>query len=168
MDLGQFMELAANNAQPPQTGYLRAYFQVSPEGFGQTGKLTNDFTFEQNHQGYTMLDDNGPVGVDTHFYEFSYLVAGDPAPASYRVFAEDADQHYFPTPDQPGSYSLLDSDFVETQDAPGEQQRPGGVVPFDDANVSGTAVPEPAGATLLLGMAGMGALARRRRQRTSH
>jgi hypothetical protein len=164
MDLGQFLELESINQAPPQTGYLRAYFKISDEGFGPTGKLTNDVTWQQNHQGYTMLDDNGPVGVDTHFYEFSYLLPDDPRPASYRVFAEDANLHYIQDPTNPSQYDLLDSDFVVTQDAPDEQQRPGGVVPFEDASVSGSAVPEPAGAGLLLGAAAFAALARKRRR----
>ena len=156
IDMNRFF---ASQIRPIETGYLRAYFEVSGEGVSQTGKLTNDPSFVANHADYTFLGSNGPAGVDTHFFEFTYLT-NTTAPATYRVFAETADQHYTPTFGDP-AYVLLDSDFVTTQDAPLEKLRPGGAVPFEDATISGS-VPEPASLSLVA-VAGI-ALARRRRR----
>jgi hypothetical protein len=163
MDLGEFLNPPIGRAVPVETGYLRFFFHVSAEGFGPTGKLTDDFNFQQTHQGYSLIGSDGPLGVDTHFYEFTYLEPNDPRSAGYRVFAEGADKHYIPG-SEPGLFNLLGSDYVVTQDAPTEQLRPGGDVAFADASVSGTVVPEPAEATLLLGGAAIAALARQRRR----
>jgi hypothetical protein len=165
MDLEAFLNPPVGKAVPTETGYLRFYFLVTGEGVSQTGKLTDDFNFVNvTHPGYTLLGSNGPVGVDTHYYDFTYLQPDDPRPAGYTVFAESADKHYIVSPDNPSVYNLLDSDFVVTQDAPTEQLRPGGDVPFEPASITGSIVPEPAAATLLLGAAAIATLARKRRR----
>lgn len=164
VDLGFYLN-PIGRAPAVETGYLRFLFAITGEGVSQTGKLTDDRTFNALHEGYTFLGTDGPVGVDTHYYDFTYLTAGDPRAASYRVFAADADEkHYVQSPDNPSVYNLLASDYVVTQDAPREETRPGEIT-FADAKVGGTVVPEPAGAALLLGAAGVGALARNRRRR---
>jgi hypothetical protein len=164
IDLNEYLNPLIGRAAPIETGYLRFYYQISGEGVGSTGKLTDDFNFQQTHQGYSLLGSNGPVGVDTHFYEFSYLLIDDTRPASYRVFAEDTGKHYIPSPDNPSMFSPLDSDFVlaQNEDLP---WRPGPGFTFESASISGTVVPEPAAATLLLGGAAFATLARKRRRR---
>jgi hypothetical protein len=161
MDLIDFLNPPIGKAAPVQTGYLRFYYQISGEGPASTGKLTNDFQWQQDHQGFSLIDNDGPLGVDTHFYEFSYLVPDDPRSATYHVFAELADKHYIPG-DEPGLYVPLNSDFVTTQDSPDEHLRPGDI-PFADATVSGS-VPEPAAVSLLFGAAAIATLGRKRRR----
>jgi hypothetical protein len=165
VDLEQYLNPPIGKPLLLETGYLRFYFAVTGEGVGSTGKLTDDFNFTNvTHPGLTPLGSDGPVGVDTHYYDFTYLQPEDARPAGYSVFAELADKHYVRSPDNPSIYNLLASDFVVTQDAPTEQLRPGGEIPFVAASVSGSVVPEPAGVTLLLGAAGLTTLARKRRR----
>jgi hypothetical protein len=154
IDLETFLGLSL---KPAETGYLRFYFQISGEGPASTGKLTDDFQWSNDHADFDFLGTNGPVGVDTHFYEFMYKEPNDTTPASYRVYAEEADKHY--TLGDGPTYTLLNSDFVVTQDDPENEQRPGGPVPFEAATVVGT-VPEPAGLCVLAAFA----LALRRRR----
>jgi hypothetical protein len=162
VDLSIYLDSESTAAQ---TGYLRVFFQIGPDGVASTGKLTNDPTFLAHHPGYLNLDNDGPsdpaeTDVDTHYYDFTYREM-DPGPATYNVFASDADKHYILGPD---GYQQLDTDFVVTQDAPNEQIHPGGAVPFGSASVSGTAVPEPSAGLVVLAGAGMIAGGARRRR----
>jgi hypothetical protein len=156
VDLGQYLD---SPVRAGQTGYLRMYFQVSGEGVGQTGKLIDDPIWRENHLDYEFLGTDGPVGVDTHYYDFTYLLPDDPRNAVYTVFAELADKHYIESPQNPGSFSTLESDFVLSQSAPEGPWRPG-----PDFDFVGATVPEPAGITLLVGAAGAATLARKRRR----
>lgn len=158
VDLGQFTAVP-QGALP--TGYLRAYFQLGPGGVGATGKLTENTQFQEMHPGFTLLDNDGPVGVDTHYFDFQYRTLDDSVAAPYSVFAEEANQHYVRDPNNPSQFILLDSDYVVAVDTPNTEDRPGGAIPFQSASVSGT-IPEPASLGLLA-LAGL-ALRRRRSQ----
>jgi MYXO-CTERM domain-containing protein len=158
IDINEYLEIP-NSFTP--TGYYRVWFAVGEGGVAATGKLTSDPTFLANHADYIPLGNDGPLGVDTHYLDFIYKEDDNTTAAAYRVFAEDADKHYAFTPFGNSQFTLLNSDFVVPADSPEEVIRPGGDVPFQDANVAGT-VPEPSflGAIALGGLLGV----RRRRQ----
>jgi hypothetical protein len=168
IDLGEFLETPGSFTP---TGYLRAFFKISGEGVSQTGKLTDQFTFIGNHPDFIPLANDGPLGVDTHYYDFQYNEMDNSVEADYNVFADTSTTRYAFTPLGNTTYTLLPNDYVITQDAPGLKIYPGGDVPFASASVAGTTanvsvVPLPAavwgGMALLGGMGGVKLLRRRR------
>jgi hypothetical protein len=154
MDLDDYL---GNPSAYLPSGYFRVWFAIGDAGVSATGKLTDDPTFLANHPGYIPLDNDGPLGVDTHYLDFQYLDTDDRVPAKYSIFAEDPEKHYILGP---SGFQALNSDFVITQDSPREEIRPGGSVPFVPANVIGT-VPEPAATAAWLALL-VGAARRRR------
>jgi hypothetical protein len=162
IDLADYLELPGSHTP---TGYLRVYFKISGEGPMSTGKLTNDPVFNGFHPGYTQLDTDGPLGVDTHYYDFEYKTTDNSNSATYTVYA-DTNTRYAFTPTGAATYTPLDTDYVITQDMPGVQIHPGGDVPFEGAQVSGT-IPEPTATALLAAVLGLRGLATRSRHRRS-
>jgi hypothetical protein len=160
IDLGDYLEVPGSFTP---TGYLRTWFKLSPEGPGPTGKLTDQFEWENNHAGFMSLGSNGPTGVDTHFYDFIKNTANDPTPAPYSVFADTSTNRYAFTPLGTSTFTGLPTDYVILQDAPTEEVHPGDGV-FEGASVAG-AVPEPATAAAIGLVVCVSALATRRRRR---
>jgi hypothetical protein len=167
IDLGDYLAMPGEFTP---TGYLRAFFTISGEGVAQTGKLTDQFGFNETH---IPLATDGPLGVDTHYFDFEYKGLDNSVEAVYSVFADTSTSRY--AVQSPGSaiYSVLLSDYVITQDAPSVKTRPGdvfpgGIIEFGSATVAGTTanvVPLPAavwGGIVLLGGMGGARLFRRR------
>lgn len=162
IDLADYLELPSLHTP---TGYLRVYFKITDEGVMSTGKLTNDPVFNSFHTGYSQLDTDGPFGVDTHYYDFEYKTTDNSNAASYTVYA-DTNTRYIFTPGGATTYTPLDTDYVITQDMPGVQIHPGGDVPFEGAQVSGT-IPEPTATAFVAAVLGLMGVATRSRHRRS-
>jgi hypothetical protein len=161
IDLANYLETPG--AFTP-TGYLRCWFKLSAEGPGPTGKLTNQFEWQNNHVGFNSLGSNGPVGVDTHFFDFQRNTLEDTSNVPYTVFADTANNRYALNPANPSPFTLLPTDYITLQDAPDEKYYAGtGAATFESATVAG-AVPEPAAAAFGI-VACAGALATLRRRR---
>ena len=142
VDLAQYLESEQSSAV--ETGYVQMFWQY--DGESETGHYIPE------GEKFLGFNSASTEGVDTHFFTFAYKEGvPDEVPASYRVYDETVfrgtgnriDFMAFGDPTKP--------DFTE----------PGEIV---DAVISGTVVPEPATAGLLLVAGGMALMRRSRRQ----
>lgn len=123
-----------------ETGYVQTFYtQV-----GDTGQITLG-------ENYTVVDNAGPEGVDTHFLQFADALPDGPTEsgltfdtAIYRVFADR------------GTHGGNPSDFMLAQDADGAY-----LVTADQISDAVVQAPEPTG----LALVGLGAAAMLRRRR---
>jgi hypothetical protein len=161
IDLGDYLELPGSFSP---TGYLRVWYSLTGEGAIPTGKLTDSFDFQNSHPGFMSLGSNGPVGVDTHYYDFMRNSLEETSAVPYTVFADTSDNRYAYTPLLNDVFSHLPTDYITLQDNKDEKNYAGtGAATFESASVAG-AVPEPAVAAFAI-LLGMTSLAARRRHR---